>query len=211
MNIIDGEKVIDLIRRQFAGTQPPEDFSPRRAVADLPPGLLPKPPWRPAAVLVPIVARPEGTTVIFTRRNAGLQDHAGQVSFPGGGREQADSSAVETALRETEEETGLERQYVEVVGYLDGYLTVSGYAVTPVVGLVEPRFELRPDPQEVAEIFEVPLSFLADPANRQVRERVFAGRNVGYFVFEYQEHLIWGATAGMLVNFLDRLAAGNPI
>jgi hypothetical protein len=94
---------------------------------------------------------------------------------------------------------------VTVAGFLDGCLTVSGYAVTPVVALVTPVFRLRLDPLEVAEVFEVPLVFLADPANRQVRERRLGGRNVGYYVFEYGPHLIWGATAGMLVNFLDKL------
>lgn len=206
---LSGANIKDLLRQRFAGTQPPEDFSPRRAVADLPAGFLPRQPWKPASVLVPVVTRAANPTVLFTRRTEALQDHAGQVSFPGGGREQADRSPVETALRETEEEIGLPRGQVEVVGFLDGYLTVSGYAVTPVVALVAPEFSLQPDPAEVAEVFEVPLSFLADPENRQVRERIFAGRNVGYYVFEYGEYLIWGATAGMLVNFVEKLTAGR--
>ena len=201
---IDGENITDLIRRQFAGTQPPKDFSARGAAGDLPPGFLPAPPWKPASVLVPVVLHPD-PTLLLTRRTEQLQDHAGQVSFPGGGREQADTDAVQTALRETEEEIGLGREHLEVVGFLDGYLTVSGYAVTPVVALVAPGFELRLDPLEVAEVFEVPLAFLADPLNRQVRQRRLGDRDVSYYVFEYGPHFIWGATAGMLVNFLDKL------
>ena len=178
---IDGENITDLIRRRFAGTQPPKDFSARGAAGDLPPGFLPAPPWKPASVLVPVVLHPD-PTLLLTRRTEQLQDHAGQVSFPGGGRE-----------------------HLEVVGFLDGYLTVSGYAVTPVVALVAPGFELRLDPLEVAEVFEVPLAFLADPLNRQVRQRRLGDRDVSYYVFEYGPHFIWGATAGMLVNFLDKL------
>jgi 8-oxo-dGTP pyrophosphatase MutT (NUDIX family) len=201
---INGEDIADLIHRRFAGTQPPQDFSVKRLGGDLPPGFLPEPPWKPASVLVPVVAHPQ-PTLLLTRRTEQLQDHAGQVSFPGGGRESADTDAVQTALRETEEEIGLGREYMKVAGFLDGYLTVSGYAVTPVVALVAPGFTLRLDPLEVAEVFEVPLAFLADPSNRQVRQRRFGDRDVSYYVFEYGPHLIWGATAGMLVNFLDKL------
>jgi len=171
----------------------------------MPPEFLPPPPWKPASVLLPVVAQPEGATLLFTRRTERLHDHAGQVSFPGGGREEADRDAVETALRETEEEIGLERQRVEVLGFLEGYLTVTGYAVTPVVGLVSPGFNLTPDPLEVAEVFEVPLAFLADPDHREVREREYAGRKLGYYLFKYSDQVIWGATAAMLVTFLDCL------
>ena len=156
-------------------------------------------------MLVPVVERPGGHTLLFTRRTERLQDHAGQVSFPGGGREACDTDPIQTALRETEEEVGLGRQHVEVVGYLQGYLTVSAYAVTPVVGLVTPDFRLNPDPLEVAEIFEVPFLFLADPQNLQVKERDFAGHQFNYYQFDYQGHVIWGATAAMLVGFLDDL------
>jgi 8-oxo-dGTP pyrophosphatase MutT (NUDIX family) len=205
---ISGENITDLIHRRFAGTQPPKDFSAHGVTGDLPPGFLPAPPWKPASVLVPVVGYPE-PTLLLTRRTEQLQDHAGQVSFPGGGREQADADAVQTALRETEEEIGLARAHVDVAGFLDGYLTVSGYAVTPVVALVAPGFKLRLDPLEVAEVFEVPLAFLADPINRQVRQRRLGDRDVSYYVFEYGPHLIWGATAGMLVNFLDKLAGSR--
>ena len=160
-------------------------------------------------MLVPIVLRSVGPRLLLTRRTERLQDHAGQVSFPGGGREQIDPDPVETALRETEEEIGLSRRHVEVLGFLHGYLTISGYTVTPVVGLVTPGFELRPDPLEVAEIFEVPVEFFLDPANRQLREREFGGRKLAYYLFEFEGHTIWGATAAMLVDFLDMLAAGT--
>lgn len=156
-------------------------------------------------MLVPVVLRRPEPTILLTERTQGLLDHAGQVSFPGGSRETGDSSAVETALRETQEETGLDDSLVEPVGYLDGYLTITGYAVTPVVGLVKPDFELHLDPVEVAEVFEVPLAFLRNPANRQLRQRRLGSRELGYYLFEYQQHSIWGATAAMLVNFLQKL------
>ncbi|HSC48205.1 MAG TPA: CoA pyrophosphatase [Gammaproteobacteria bacterium] len=200
-----GGKFHESLRRHFASTEAPHDFSLHRARGDLPPELLPSPPWKPASVLLPVVARPEGATLLFTRRTERLHDHAGQVSFPGGGREASDRDAVDTALRETEEEIGLRRRQVEVLGFLEGYLTVSGYAVTPVVGLVAPGFDLTPDPLEVAEVFEAPLAFLADPGNREVREREYAGRMLGYYLFKYGEQVIWGATAAMLVTFLDCL------
>lgn len=110
-----------------------------------------------------------------------------------------------TALRETHEEIGLKPSQVEVAGYLRGYLTISGFAVTPVVGLVQPGFELRIDPLEVAEVFEVPVAFLADTKNREVQTRELGGEQVGFYLYRYQGQTIWGATAAMLVNFLDTL------
>lgn len=205
---IKGGNFPDLIRHAFEGTQAPGDFSSRRAVGDLPLQFAPRPPWKPASVLVPLVTHPV-PTVLLTRRTERLQDHAGQVSFPGGSREARDATPVETALRETEEEIGLGREHVEVVGYLSGYLTITGFAVSPVVGLVRPGFALSMDPLEVAEVFEVPLAFLADPLNRRVEKRDFAGYDVGYYVFEYGQHRIWGATAAMLVDFLESLAGGG--
>jgi 8-oxo-dGTP pyrophosphatase MutT (NUDIX family) len=143
--------------------------------------------------------------VLFTKRTEQLHDHAGQVSFPGGGREPQDADPLATALRETHEEIGLKPEQVEVAGFLRGYLTISGYAVTPVVGLVKPGFDLMIDPLEVAEVFEVPLTFLADPRNRQVQTRELGGEQVGFYLYQYQGQTIWGATAAMLVNFLDTL------
>lgn len=194
-----------VIRKHLAASKPPEDFSPRRAYGDLPPGMLPKQPWKRASVLVPLVERESGHTVLLTRRTDRLQVHAGQVSFPGGSVEPVDRDPIQTALRETEEETGLSRSFIDVIGYLDGYLTITGYAVTPVVGLIRPGFVLTPDPLEVAEIFEVPLDWLSDPLNRRVHSRQLAGRDVGYFQFDYDGHIIWGATAAMLVGFLGKL------
>jgi 8-oxo-dGTP pyrophosphatase MutT (NUDIX family) len=152
-----------------------------------------------AAVLIPVIAHGE-LTVLFTRRTTHLKSHAGQVSFPGGRAEPGDSSAEFTALREASEEIGLAAARVEILARLPDYRTRTGFRVTPVIGLVAPPLELAPDPSEVAEVFEVPLAFLLDPRNRQRRTREFQGQQVGYYVFEYQERVIWGATAGMLVN-----------
>jgi len=165
---------------------------------------------RPAAVLVPVVAHRSGLTVLFTRRTAHLNDHAGQISFPGGRAEPEDASAAETALRETSEEIGLEASRVEVLGELPEYVTVTGYRVTPVVGLVIPPIELRPDEFEVAEVFEVPLEFLMDPSNHQRNSVVYEGGARHYYAMPYRNHYIWGATAGMLMNFYNYLADGTP-
>jgi len=156
-------------------------------------------------VLVPVVIHEEGLTVLFTRRTAHLNDHAGQISFPGGRCEPGDADAAATALRESLEEIGLDPATVEVLGCLHEYVTVSGYRVTPVVGLVRPPLELRPDEFEVAEIFEVPLQFLLDPANHQQNSVLHHGRQRHYFAMPYEQYYIWGATAGMLMNFYARL------
>ena len=156
---------------------------------------------RPAAVLVPVVRREEGLTVLFTRRTAHLNDHAGQISFPGGRAEPGDASAADTALRETREEIGLAAARVEVLGELHQYITVTGYRVTPVVGLISPPLELRPDDFEVAEVFEVPLKFLLDPDNHQRNRVVYEGLERLYHAIPYRQYYIWGATAGMLMNF----------
>jgi len=163
-----------------------------------------------AAVLVPIMARPDALTVLFTRRTAHLRAHSGQISFPGGRVEGRDASAEETALRETHEEIGLARTRVELLGRLADYHTRTGFRVTPVVGLVSLPIELSLDAHEVDEAFEVPLSFLLDPANHQRHSREFQGRQVQYYAIPYRDHYIWGATAGMLVNFYRHLAAGTP-
>jgi 8-oxo-dGTP pyrophosphatase MutT (NUDIX family) len=159
----------------------------------------------PAAVLVPVIAHPGDLTVLFTQRTTHLKSHAGQVSFPGGRAEPGDASAEFTALREAGEEIGLAAERVEVLARLPDYRTRTGFRVTPVVGLVTPPLELAPDPREVESVFEVPLAFLLDPRNRQRRTRRFQGQEVGYYVFEYQERVIWGATAGMLVNLYRML------
>ena len=153
-----------------------------------------------AAVLIPVIAHAPEPTVLFTQRTQHLKSHSGQVSFPGGRAEPGDASAEFTALREAQEEIGLPPEQVEILGRLPDYHTRTGFRVTPVIGLVQPPLELAPDPREVESVFEVPLSFLLDPANRQRRTREFQGTNVGFYVFQYQDHVIWGATAGMLVN-----------
>lgn len=160
---------------------------------------------RPAAVLVPIVDRPTGMTVLLTQRSPHLADHAGQVSFPGGRIEECDVDATTCALREAQEEVGLPPANVEIVGRLDTYVIRTGYEVTPVVGVVDPPGELRPDPTEVAEVFEVPLRFILDPANVELRERVINGMTRQFYVWPYLGYYIWGATAGMLVNLSEAL------
>ena len=160
-----------------------------------------------ASVLVPIVLRDDGPTVLLTERTAHLNDHAGQVSFPGGSAEPDDLDVVATALRETEEEIGLDRAHVEVVGRLPDYPTITGFNVSPIVALVQPRFTLALDAFEVAEAFEVPLAFVFDPANQQRREIVM-DRHVRHFIaMPHGSHFIWGATAAMLRNLYLFIAA----
>lgn len=165
--------------------------------------------FRPASVLIPLVLRDEGLSLLLTHRAAHLHDHAGQISFPGGRFEDSDSSAVETALREAQEEIGLDRQHVDVIGLLPQYRTSTGYNVTPVVSLLQPPFQLKADPFEVASIFEVPLSFLMDPQNHQRRslELPNGAGTRSFYAIPYQEHFIWGATAGMLRNLFHFLRA----
>ena len=160
-----------------------------------------------AAVLIPLVQRPEGLTILLTMRTDHLSSHAGQVSFPGGRSEVYDESAIATALRETEEEVGLARAHVEVLGCLPDYLTGTGYQVTPVVGLVTPPFALRADPSEVAEIFEVPLAFLMDGVNHQRLSVELPGGRRSFYAMPYERFYIWGATAGMLRNLFHLLRA----
>ncbi|HRH72000.1 MAG TPA: CoA pyrophosphatase [Zoogloea sp.] len=168
---------------------------------------IPPGPLRPAAVLVPIVLRQPEPTLLLTRRTDHLHHHPGQVSFPGGRVEEHDRSPIDTALRETEEEIRLLRQHVELLGCLPQYRTGTGFDVTPVVGVVTPPFELVPDEFEVAEVFEVPLSFLLDVSNHQRHRIEVRGRMREYYAMPYGPYFIWGATAGMIVSlqrFLDR-------
>jgi 8-oxo-dGTP pyrophosphatase MutT (NUDIX family) len=161
----------------------------------------------PAAVLVPLVEHEGGMTIMLTKRTAHLAHHPGQISFPGGRLEDADGGDLVTcALRETEEEVGLARGRVLVLGRLDDYATGTGFMVTPVVGLIEPPFTLAPDPFEVADVFEVPLAFALDAANHRLHQREVAGRQRPFWALTWNEHLIWGATAGILVNLSEVLA-----
>jgi 8-oxo-dGTP pyrophosphatase MutT (NUDIX family) len=162
-----------------------------------------------AAVLLPLIHRSsshQGPSLLFTRRTESLARHSGQVSFPGGRSETKDLSPVETALRETFEETGIAPALVSVAGYLDRYLTGTGFDIQPVVGFLTGDFVLNPDPSEVAATFEVPLAFLLDAANRRRESRDVGGRLRQFYAFTYQGHEIWGATAAIIVNLAEHLA-----
>ena len=158
-----------------------------------------------AAVLIPVIAR-QTPALLFTRRTETLSRHSGQVSFPGGRRDPADLSPVETALRETREETGIDPAFVRVAGFLPRYRTGSGFNILPVIGVLAEGFALTPDPREVAEIFEVPLAFFLDPANRREESRELGGKLRRFYAFRPGPHYIWGATAAILYDFTTRLA-----
>ncbi len=192
------------IRQRFAGTAMPED--PLDVV-------IPPPRWpvalqrkltsdlMAAAVLIPIITREASLSVLLTERSSDLKHHAGQISFPGGRMDAADRDIRATALRETQEEVGIDPANVEIIGYLDPNPTVTGYAVTPVVALVDLQQELIIDPLEVKSVFEVPLSFLLDEDNQQSAEREFEGVMVPIAEFNFGQYRIWGATASMLIQF----------
>jgi 8-oxo-dGTP pyrophosphatase MutT (NUDIX family) len=160
-----------------------------------------------AAVLVPLVEHADGWSVVLTLRSADLADHAGQISLPGGRIDPGDEDARAAALREAEEEIGLHRDFVETAGRLDTWLTGTGFEVTPIVGLVRPPPPYRPDPVEVAEVFEVPLDFILDKRNHQYLSRELAGQQRFFWAIPYLHRNIWGATAGMLVNLAEALGS----
>jgi 8-oxo-dGTP pyrophosphatase MutT (NUDIX family) len=198
-------------RRGFGGAVDAAEAAALRQATrgdhDLNPGMtLPSTALRPAAVLVPLVDRPEGMSVLLTQRTAHLTAHAGQIAFPGGKVDPEDLDAVAAALRETEEEIGLAREHVTLIGRLDTYVTGTGFEITPVVGIVSTPFTLSIDPFEVADVFEVPLTFVVDPVNHRRTERLFEERRRVFFVLPYENRNIWGATAGMLVNLAEVLA-----
>ncbi len=160
----------------------------------------------PAAVLMPLIDHADGMTVLLTQRTAHLSAHAGQISFPGGRFEAGDGTPENTALRETEEEIGLDRAQIEVIGRLGVRETGTGYRVVPVVGVITPPFSVTPDPHEVAEVFEVPLSFVLDPANHRFETRIVSGVERQFYSVAYGDYYIWGLTARLLVNLSERLA-----
>lgn len=157
-------------------------------------------PLLPSAVLVPIVERSEGMTVLLTERAANLKHHPGQISFPGGRMEAGDQDLVATALRETREEVGIHPELIGVAGFLSVLPTVTGYAVTPVVGFVDPAMELQLDEREVAAAFEVPLEFLLDSSNQEHSSRNYRGVEIPVVAFEFASRRIWGATAAMIIE-----------
>lgn len=159
---------------------------------------------RPAAVLIPIVARTP-LSVLLTVRSDRLPSHAGQISFPGGKLEAGDAGPAEAAIREAYEEIGLESRFIEPVGHLDWYRSRTGYVISPLVALVQPGYDLRPDPGEVAEIFEVPLHFLLDAGNHRRHSRAWQGRQRHFHAMPYEERYIWGITAGIIKNLHERL------
>jgi 8-oxo-dGTP pyrophosphatase MutT (NUDIX family) len=163
---------------------------------------------RPAAVLIPVIGRAGEATVVLTTRTAHLPSHAGEVAFPGGKVDPADSSPLVTALREAEEEIGLDRAFVTPVGYLDTYLTRTGYKIVPVVGLIEPGHPLTPNPHEVDEVFEVPLSFLMTPANHAIHSRIIRGAERRFYAMPWDGHYIWGVTAAIVQNLYRRVYGG---
>lgn len=172
-------------------------------------GLIEMDALRDAAVLVGLVPRDDGVQVLLTRRNDALRRHAGQVSFPGGRVDPGDVDAVDAALRETTEEVGIPRALFAPLGYLDPLATITGFRVLPVVACVDPSYVARPDPVEVAAVFEVPLDYLMDAANRVERRFVHEGRERRVWEYRWPDQRIWGATASMLLNLHDRLEAAR--
>ncbi|MBL8567859.1 MAG: CoA pyrophosphatase [Phreatobacter sp.] len=162
-------------------------------------------PARPAAVLIPVVSRPE-PTILLTQRSGDLPDHSGQIAFPGGKIDPGDATPLDAALREAEEEIGLDRRHVRPLAYMPPFLSRTGYLITPVIGLVAPPFELTINPREVVDAFEVPLAFLMDPKNHQRQSREWQGQVRHFYAMPYGDRYIWGVTAGILRNLWERLA-----
>ena len=206
----DKTRLRRLIEERLRNTHPPVDPGnayPAGVTPDVIPAIrqyFPASPT-PAAVLVPIVDRPNDLTVLLTQRASHLKHHPGQISFPGGRIETHDAGPLEAALRETEEEVGLSREFVRLVGYLDPQLVLSGYWVTPVVAFVQPGFQLRLDESEVAATFEVPLAHILDPANHRLRERMIGDVPIQVYDIPFREYNIWGATAGIVMSLYRTL------
>ncbi|MGD8326428.1 MAG: CoA pyrophosphatase [Sphingomonadales bacterium] len=160
---------------------------------------------KPAAVLVPLVERSAHLSVLLTQRTHALSTHAGQIAFPGGRIDESDVDPIAAALRETHEEVGVAPNQVEIIGQLDEYRTGTGYVITPVVGFLDPAHSITPNPDEVADVFEVPLPFLLNPGNVETHSKEFRGIRRHFYAMPYQGYYIWGATAAMLVNLSEAL------
>jgi 8-oxo-dGTP pyrophosphatase MutT (NUDIX family) len=167
--------------------------------------VLPNGELKAAAVLVPVVTHADATTILLTERATGLRAHSGQIAFPGGRVDDDDPTPLAAALREAQEEIGLDATHVRPLGYLDAYLSSTGYLVTPVVGLVAPTLSLRLNRDEVSDAFEVPLGFLMDPTKHEIHSREWNGRQRRYYAIPFGERYIWGVTAGIIRNLYERL------
>ncbi len=185
------------------GAEPTTVPSNQQQLKDL---FAPDQQFAPAAVLVPICWRTNGATIVLTKRNDDLKHHAGQISFPGGKVESSDRDAIAAALRESQEEIGLDPENVEPIGFLDPLLTITGFRVVPVIAIINPAAQFLADPSEVAEIFEVPLEFVLNPNNRVERELLFRGQVRRVQSYPYAHYDIWGATAAILDNLSARMA-----
>lgn len=193
---------LDLLSRQLKHSTKTLVDAPR-GDHDLNPGTRSTNPLAPAAVLIPLVVYMDRTSVLMTRRTEHLSTHPGQISFPGGHMEDVDNTPEETALRETEEEIGLNRRHINIIGRLDDYETRTGFRVTPIVAMLTPPFYLTPNPNEVAEAFEVPLAFLLDPVNHKRHSLIYEGTKREFYAIPFNQYYIWGATAGMLINLYE--------
>jgi 8-oxo-dGTP pyrophosphatase MutT (NUDIX family) len=165
---------------------------------------------RPAAVLIPVIERGKQASILFTQRTDELPTHAGQISFPGGKMDIGDTNVVETALREAREEIGLEAEYIDTIGFLDDYITSTGYRISPLVAVIRQGYSITPDHREVAEVFDVPLSFLMNVQNHEMHSREWRGAQRKFYAMPYGNRFIWGATAGMLRNLYEWLYKLEP-
>ncbi|WP_293450517.1 CoA pyrophosphatase [Planktotalea sp.] len=193
---------IDHIKRSLTGGGAPSSDFDLNPEITLPSGRI----LRSAAVLVPLIWQNDEWHVILTMRSSALKHHPGQIAFPGGKQDDGDSTLIETALREAEEEIGLPRECVEILGSMASHETVTGFVVTPIVGVLRTDFDVCPESGEVAEVFSVPLTFLADNKNFEIQSRRWRGKRRYYYVVPYGPYYIWGATARMLRAFADTLA-----
>jgi 8-oxo-dGTP pyrophosphatase MutT (NUDIX family) len=194
-------ETIDHIRKQMTKAHPPSSDFDLNPEISLPEGRK----LRAAAVLVPLIKENDAWHVILTMRSSALKHHPGQIAFPGGKRDESDADLAETALREADEEIGLPKSNVDVIGQLPTHETVTGFTVTPVVGVLMGPFQINPETGEVAEVFKVPLAFLTDPARFQIQSRRWRGSRRYYYAIPYGPYYIWGATARMLRTFSDML------